>query len=378
MSSRKDLKVAIVCDWLTAIGGAERVVKKLHEMYPEAPIYTSQYNPEKIDWFKDADVRTGWMNNLPKNMHKFFPLLRAMYFSRLNLNEYDLVISSSGAEAKGIKVRDGAIHISYMHAATQYYWSLYDDYIKNPGFGWLNPLARLALKLLVGPMRVIDKRFAGRPHFVIANSSYVKDEIKKYYDRDSTVIFPPVDVQKFSSGSTKQREGFVVTSRQMSWKRLDIAVEACRNLNKKLSVIGEGSEHSKLVKLAEGHDNINFLPTQNDDELRESLSSVKGFIFPSKEPFGIAPVEALAAGTPVIAYGEGGALDYITDEENGLFFEPQTTEALEKAIVKFDSMKFDETAVRQSANNFSNEEFKKQMFDFVSNSEKKRAGNDTN
>src|SRR5574344_1164928 len=103
MSSRKDLKVAIVCDWLTAIGGAERVVKKLHEMYPEAPIYTSQYNPEKIDWFKDADVRTGWMNNLPKNMHKFFPLIRAMYFSRLNLNEYDLVISSSGAEAKGIK-----------------------------------------------------------------------------------------------------------------------------------------------------------------------------------------------------------------------------------------------------------------------------------
>lgn len=377
MSSRKDLKVAIVCDWLTAIGGAERVVKKLHEMYPEAPIYTSQYNPEKIDWFKNADVRTGWMDKLPKNMHKFFPVLRSVYFSRLDLSEYDLVISSSGAEAKGVQVRDGATHICYMHAATQYYWSLYDDYIKNPGFGWLNPIARLALKVLVGPMRSTDKKFSSRPHFIIANSNYVKDEIKKYYGRDSTVIFPPVDTKKFSLTPSKKRHGFVVTSRQMSWKRLDIAVEACRNLNKPLTVIGEGSEHSKLVQLASGSENIRFLPTQNDDELRKSLANAEGFIFPSKEPFGIAPVEALASGTPVIAYGEGGALDYIKDKVNGLFFTPQNTKALEDALNKFEQMSFDGATIRQSADRFSNEQFKQQMSNFIEQALEKRGGHDT-
>lgn len=373
--SKDNLKVAIVCDWLTAVGGAERVVKSLHELFPNAPIYTSQYNPEKIDWFKGADVRTGWMNRLPRNMHKFFPLLRCWYFPRLNLKDYDLVISSSGAEAKGIKVRKDALHVCYMHAATQYYWSLYDDYLKNPGFGKLNFLVRPALKLLVKPMRSLDKKFAKRPDYIIANSTYVQSDIKKYYGRESTIIFPPVDVEAFSSASSKKRLGFVVTSRQMTWKRLDIAIEACRNLDEQLTVVGEGSEHSKLVALAEGKSNIRFLPTQNDEQLREILSSSEGFIFPSHEPFGIAPVEAMAAGTPVIAYGAGGALDYLKNGENGLTFRPQTVEALQETMQVFRQTSFNEDLVKQSAQRFSKNNFKKRVQAFLNEvPEKRRTG----
>ena len=360
------MKVAIVCDWLTNVGGAERVVKSLHELFPDAPIYTSQYNPEAIDWFKDADVRTGWLDHLPRHMHKFFPLLRCIYFSRLNLSEYDLVISSTGAEAKAVKARPGALNVSYMHAPTQYYWSLYDDYIKNPGFGWLDPLVRLALKLLIKPMRRLDKKFAGRPDYIISNSHYIQDEIKKYYGRDSTVIFPPVSVEKFSAAPPQKREGFVVTSRQVPWKRLDIAVKACREAREKLVLVGDGSEHDRLVALAENDPLVTFLPTQGYDGLARALKSAEGYIFPSYEPFGIAPVEALSAGTPLIAYGAGGALDYVKDGGNGILFKEQTVDSLVEALKKFRLATFNETIVKNSALPFSDDAFKQQVSNTLS------------
>ncbi len=355
------LKVAIVCDWLTNVGGAERVVKSFHELFPEAPIYTSQYNPEAIDWFKDADVRTGWLDHLPRHMHKFFPLLRCVYFSRLDLSEYDLVISSTGAEAKAVKARPDALNVSYMHAPTQYYWSLYDDYIKNPGFGWLDPLVRLALKLLIKPMRRLDKKYAARPDRIISNSHYIQDEINKYYERDSTVIFPPVSVEKFSAAPSEKRVGFVVTSRQVPWKRLDIAVKACREAGEKLVLVGDGSEHEKLMALAQEDPNITFVPTQGYDGLARALKCAEGYIFPSYEPFGIAPVEALSAGTPLIAYGAGGALDYVKDGENGILFKEQTVDSLVGALKKFRSTTFDEAVITKSALPFSNDAFKQQI-----------------
>lgn len=360
-----DYNVAIVCDWLTNVGGAERVVKSLHELFPSAPIYTSQYVPEKIDWFKDADVRTGWLNYLPKNMHKFFPLFRNSYFSHLNLKDYDIIISSTGAEAKAVKGRKGSLNISYMHAPTQYYWSLYNDYLESPGFGKLDPLMRLGLRTLVRPLRFFDKRFAERPNYILSNSTYVQAEIKKYYGRDSTVIFPPVNIEKFSGKFTKKRQGFVTTSRQVPWKRLDLAVAACKRTGDKLVIVGDGSEHQRLVEMAKGADNITFLPTQDYAGLAEVLSGAEAYIFPSLEPFGIAPVEALAAGTPVIAYGAGGALDYVTDGSNGVLFDAQTTESLVKALERFRAMKFDEPAIKQSAERFSDAEFKRQVTEFI-------------
>jgi hypothetical protein len=183
---KKNLKVAIVCDWLTGTGGAERVVLELHKMFPEAPIYTSQYNSNpKIwygdTWFADADVRTLWLQRLPKSLRKFLPVLRARAFSRLDLSEYDLVVSSSGAEAKAVKTGPKTVHITYCHAPTHYYWSRYNEYKRHPGFGVLNPLAFLGIRLFAGPMRRWDYKAAQKPDHFIANSTYTKKQIKKYY-----------------------------------------------------------------------------------------------------------------------------------------------------------------------------------------------------
>jgi hypothetical protein len=216
MSTQSALRVAIVCDWLTGIGGAERVVLELHKLYPEAPIYTSQYDPSKIDWFKDADVRTTWLQKLPTSLKKFLPLQRAWTFSRLDLSDYDLVLSSSGAEAKAVKTGPQTLHICYCHAPTQYYWIRTNEYLESPGFPLgFNWLARLGLKLFINPLRRWDKRAAKRPDLMIANSNHTKDAIKKYYGRAATVIFPPVEVSRFKPAAKPPlRHGFVVAGRQ--------------------------------------------------------------------------------------------------------------------------------------------------------------------
>ena len=359
------MKVALVCDWLDGVGGAEQVLRELHNLYPEAPIYTSVYRPKKIDWFAGADVRTGWLNVFPTGLRKSIPFLRNAYFNGLDLTEYDLIISSSGAEAKGVKKRADAVHICYLHAPTQYYWQKHAEYLDEPGFGLLDPLARAMLKLSVGKLRRVDFEFAQRPDFIVTASNYIKGEIKKYYKRESTVIFPPVDVAKFADKKKAVRCWFVVTSRQVPWKRLDLAVQACMNLDEQLTLVGGGSETAKLQKLAHGHDNIRFLPTTDAVGIKKVLRESKGYIFPSLEPFGIAPIEALAAGTPVIAFGKGGATDYIDGGKNGVLFKDQTVESLQGAIKKFNKIKFKDGEVAKSAKRFSSEHFRKEFANFV-------------
>ena len=224
------MKVAIVCDWLTGIGGAERVVLELHRMYPDAPIFTSQYDPSKLDWFKDADVRTTWLQRLPKRLKKFLPLLRAWSFSRLDLSDYDLVISSSGAEAKGVKTGPNTVHVCYCHSPTHYYWIRPEEYLKNPGFPrGFNWLAKLGLRLLLDSLKRWDRQAAKRPTIMIANSTHTQAMIQKYYRRDSTVVFPPVDTERFRArGKPELRHGFVVAGRQTPYKRIDLAVPGRR------------------------------------------------------------------------------------------------------------------------------------------------------
>lgn len=360
----KDIKVAIVVDWLTDIGGAERVVRSIHEMFPDAPIYTSQHDPKKINWFDDADVRVGWMQKIPTFLRKFLPLLRMSYFSRLDLSEYDLIISSTGAEAKAVKTNKNQLNISYMHAPTQYYWNLNDQYMKDPGFGLLNPFVRLFLKLTLGNLRKADFKYAQNPDYIVSNSTYIADEIQKYYKRGSVVVFPPVDVSKFKL-RTKKDDYFIITSRHVPWKKVDLAIEACIKTKERLIVVGSGTEYDKLVAMAEGHNNIEFVDTiSNTDDLAKLVAGAKGFIFPSLEPFGIAPVEALATGTPVLAYKAGGALDYINDS-NGLFFDDQTADSIAKAIRKFNKQKFNAKTVSKTAQKFSDAEFKSQLKGFI-------------
>ena len=360
------MRVAIVCDWLTNVGGAEKVLLEIHRLYREAPIYTSQYKPKGIDWFNDADVRTGWLQIFPASFRRFLGPLRARWFSRLDLSEYDLVISVTGAEAKCVsRLKPGAKHISYCHAPTQYYWQLYDTYVKNPGFSVLNPVVRFFFKLLVGPLRKKDFEGAERVSEFITISEYTKELIKKYYKRDSVVIAPPVETEIFGSRKDVTQDYYVVTSRQVNWKRLDLAVKACVKLKRELLVIGEGPEHNKLVKMAGNSDFVKFLPLMKREELAEKLAGAKGYIFPSLEPFGIAPVEALAAGCPVIAYGAGGALDYVSDSKNGVLFDKQTVSSLSEAILRFEKMRFDRKEVSKSAERFSVERFDKEIKDFI-------------
>ena len=370
------MKVAIVCDWLTNVGGAEKVLLAVHQMYPEAPIYTSQYDPRGIDWFRDADVRTGWMQMFPSSWRRFLGWFRARYFAKLDLSGYDVVISVTGAEAKAVKCVDErtgrrAAHVSYCHVPTQYYWQMYDDYVKNPGFGVLNPVVRVAFRWLVGPLRRRDYEAAQRVDQFVTISEYAKEMILKYYKRGTEVVWPPVEVEAFSNGTHKGGDYYVVSSRQVTWKRLDLAVKACAKLGRKLVVVGEGPEHERLVEMAGNSPLVKFLPLAGREKLAQILAGAKGYIFPSLEPFGIAPVEALAAGCPVIAFAQGGARDYVTDGENGVMFEKQTVKSLEEAMLRFEKMGFDRKKVARSAEKFGEDRFVRELEKVVEKTLKK-------
>lgn len=407
-------KVALVCDWLTTPGGAEKVLLELHHMYPDAPIYTSQYRQRGIDWFRDATVKTGWLNLFPACLRKFLGPLRQIYFSHLDLSSYDIVISVTGAEAKSVKTRRKparpaareifferirshgedkrvspatagaddapreksvsraagrqAYHLCYCHVPTQYYWQMYDKYLEHPGFGPLDPLARFGIKCLIKPLRKADFRAARRPDQFVTISQYAADQIQRYYDRVAEVVAPPVEVGKFSQShrrpklSTDFSTGYyVISCRQVPWKRVDLAVRACMELKTPLCVIGDGAEHANLVKLAAGSPYVKFIPWIDASELSAYLEYASGYIFPSLEPFGIAAVEALAAGCPVIAYAEGGSRDFVLPGKNGLLFSEQTVKSLVSALREFKSQKFDRDAIKQSALDFKPQRFQKQI-----------------
>ena len=363
------MKVAIVCDWLTGIGGAERVVYELHKLYPEAPIYTSQYDPNGITGFENADIRTTSLQKLPTRLKKFLPVLRAWSFGRLDLSQYDLVISSSGAEAKGIKTGRRTIHICYCHSPTHYYWIRHDEYLANPGFPrGLNWAARLALKLLIDPLKRWDRHAAKQPDYMITNSAHTQAMIKRYYRRESDIIHPPVDVDRFRlKGKAPLRHGFVAAGRQTPYKRFDLAIEACDELGVPLVVIGEGPDHKRLQKLAKklpGR-STTFLSNVNDQEIVDHFQTALGFIMPNMDDFGIVAVEAMAAGTPVIAYNKGGALDYVVPDKTGLFFDKQTAKALGEALQAASSRAWNSDKIIDHAEQFSTQNFVKNMKQYI-------------
>jgi len=362
--SQAKLKVAIVQDWLYG-GGAELVVEQLHKLYPEAPIFASFCTPE---WRQRLDnkVVTGWLQwRLFRKYYKYLGFLRIWWYSSLKFRGYDLVISSSGAEAKGIKVPKGTIHINYCHAPTHYYWSRYDEYMQHPGFGALDPLARLGLRLLVGPLRKWDKKAAQRPTYMIANSRHIQAEIKKYYGRDSVVIHPPVYMERFTKAENVglQRSSFLISGRQTPYKRFDRAVEACTKLNLPLKVIGAGPDHARLQKLA--GPSITFLGKAPDAIVEREFASAEAMIFPGLDDFGVTPVEAMASGTPVIAYKAGGALDYVLPGKTGDFFDEPTVDSLIATLKSFHSDQYDHKAIADFAKTFSAERFRREFTEFV-------------
>lgn len=378
----KPLKVAIVHDWLIG-GGAERVVQALHDMFPDAPIYTSYCTPE---WREKLDhkVVTGFLQHWPwSELRKFAGTLRMWWFGRLDFSGYDLVISSTGnGEAKGIRVPPSTTHICYCHSPVHYYWRHYDQYMKRPGFGVFDPLARLGLRMLVGRLRRWDHNAAQKPDLFLANSTHIQRDIKNYYGRNAVVIHPPIDLERFTAAATakstgrlapaKKRRGFVTVSRLAPAKRVDVVVEACTRLKLPLTVIGDGPDYQRLRKMA--GPTVTFLAKANsnrasDAEVAGHLAHAEAFLFASFDDFGIVSVEAQAAGTPVIAYKAGGATDYIEPGKTGLFFAEQTADSLCETLQDFQKSKhsFDPIYIRGQAERFSSDAFKQRMRELIDN-----------
>ncbi len=352
-------KVAIVHDWLTNLGGAERVVLTMSEMFPDAPIYTSVYNPDKLPEYKDKNVIVSFLQHMPlaKKKHQLFPMLRQLAFESFDFSSYDLVISSTSAEAKGIITPTETKHISYVNTPTRYYWSGYQNYLDQPGMGAFNPLAKAVLKRNIKKLRRWDYAAAQRPDLLLANSKNVQARILKYYERDSIVVYPSVDTERFKrTGASQQGDYYLVVSRLIPYKKVDLAVKAATRLGKKLVVIGTGSELKNLQQMA--GPTVRFLGFLDDVTTRSYYLGCKAFIFPAEEDFGITPVEAMAAGKPVLYYKMGGATETVIDGVTGIGFANQTVDSLCGAIEKFESKKLNEKEIINQANLFSESKFK--------------------
>lgn len=355
MVQNKKIKVAIVHDWLTNMGGAEPVVLEISKLFPDAPIYTSVYDSGAMPAFRDKDVRTTYLQKvLPKKLrykHVLWPVLRSFAFRKLDLSEYDIIISSASAEAKSIKKRSDAIHICYCHTPTRYYWSHYEEFKKEFNFGIATPLIRPFIPLFVGWMRKKDLASVKGVDYFIANSEVTKKRIKQYYKRDAVVLHPPVDTKKFIDTTLKSsRGGYLIWGRHVPYKRFDLAIQACNELKLPLTVAGQGPDTKRLKKMA--GPTIEFVGRVSDEELLKLTHQKAGFLFPNEEDFGITAVEAMASGLPVIAYAKGGALDIVEDSKTGVLFYKQSVDSLKAAILQSQQLTFSQNQLINHAKRF--------------------------
>jgi glycosyltransferase involved in cell wall biosynthesis len=347
-STERPMKIALVHDYLNQMGGAERVLLALHALYPDAPIYTSLYDPARVDpTFQQMDVRPSFLQHLPlaRRHHQLFLLLYPFAFERLDMREYDLVISSSSAFAKGVITRPDALHICYCHTPMRWVWA-YQDYVQRERLG---ALVRLLLPFAITPLRVWDQMSATRVDYFIANSPAVAQRIAKYYRRSAVIIPPPVATSSHAL-SPVQDDYFLIVSRLIPYKRLDLAIEACNHLRLPLKIIGEGRDWRRLERLA--GPTIEFLGHIPDEQVRLMLARCQALIHPGEEDFGLAPLEAQASGRPVIAYAGGGALTSIIEGVTGVFFRERSAYSLADALRSFRPADFDPQAIRRHAEEF--------------------------
>lgn len=355
------LKIAIVCDWLTVFAGAERVIYQMHKLFPKAHIYTSLYDPKKCHVFKDATVIESNLKWIPgaKHMHRvLFPLMPKA-FESFDLDDYDIVISSSHSAAKGIITRPETLHISYCHSPMRYVWDHCHEYQRS--FKKFTPLRWTYLPIL-HKIRIWDRLASERVDHFIANSKYISGRIQKYYGRESEVITPPVDLESFKA-STEKGDYFLAVGRLIPYKRFDLLVEAANKLKFRLNIVGTGPEMKRLKRMA--GDTVEFLGQISQEQLAEQYQHAKALLFPQLEDFGIVPLEAMASGTPVIAYGKGGALETVEAGKSGLFFEEQSLDSIVKTIKKFKKQKWDYDWIAQSVDRFAPGRFRSQLLHSV-------------
>lgn len=355
------LKVAIVHDWLVSYAGADRVVDCMHHVFPDAPIYTLVYDKEKMPaWFRDYDIRTTWIQKVPfatRLYKKMLPLMPGA-FEALDLSEYDLVLSSASSCSKGVITRPDAVHICYCHTPIRYVWDFYYTYRANA-----NPLVKAVMPSQMHKLRQWDKCAADRVDYFIANSRYIAQRIKKYYRRDSDVIYPCVHINQ--SPFVEKEDFYLVVGRFTWYKRMDLAVAACTKLGRRLVVIGTGDEEARLKAMA--GPTVEFKGGGlSDEEVRSYYLRAKAFLFPGEEDFGITPVEAQSAGTPVLAFGRGGACETVEDGRTGLLFHAQTVDSLAECIEKFEAegVACTKEEIRAHSLRFSEERFEEELREY--------------
>lgn len=355
------MKLALVHDWLNQIGGAEDVLETLVNLYPDSPLYTSIYAPELMPQrYRQWDIRTQWIDRMPgiHNHHQPYLPLYPLAWGGLDLSAYDVVLSNKSGFCHGLKARKETMHICYCLAPTRYVWQL-DSYIAREGFG---NVVQMGLRPLVAALRRWDYAAALRVNHFIAISTEIQERIQTYYNRDSVIIYPPVDTSRFQP-TTEVGDYFLIVSRLIPYKRIDLAVQAATHLGLPLKIGGKGRDMERLQAMA--GPTVEFLGYVPDDELPGLMAGCKAFLFPGLEDFGITPVQAEAAGRPVIAFGGGGALDTVIPGKTGELFYEMTVDALAAVMQNFDAANYDPAAIRAHALQFDTQVFKQQITDFV-------------
>lgn len=356
------MKIALVHDYFTQLGGAEQVAMQLYNLLPDADLLTTVALPDRMPAaLKHAPIKTSWMQRLPylERYYRQYFLLYPLGIESLDLSEYDLVISSSSGYGKGVKARADALHVCYCHNPMRWAWS-FAQYSERERFGGAK---RALLSVLVGALQQWDLDASREPDHFIANSKTVAERILKTYGRHAEVIHPPVDVDRFAP-SQERDPYYLILSRLVSYKRIDLAIEACNRLGRELLIIGNGPDRERLASMA--GPSIHFAGRLSDPQVEHHAARCRAVIFPGEEDFGLVPLEVAAAGRPAIAYYGGGAKETVEDGVTGVFFHEATSESLVSAMQRLEELDWSSAVLRRHAEKFSVEAFEARLRSFLS------------
>ena len=358
------MKIAIVHDYLTQYGGAERVLEVFSELFPRAPIYTLIYDEKSTGGaFKGKEIITSFLQKIPfsSKLFRSLPFLMPFAVEQFDLSYFDVVVSNSTSFSKGIITKPNTLHISYCPTPPRYLWHEAHESIGEYRFPRIiKPL----IPFLTSYLRVWDFHASSRVDEFVSVSKFIQHRIKKYYNRDSFVIHPSIDTKKFFV-SEETKDYFLAVGRMMPYKRFDLIVEAFKVLGLPLKIIGNGPEYKNLKSRIKGYNNIEFLGLVSDDKLHRYYSEAKALIFPQEEDFGLVAIEIMASGRPIIAYSRGGALEFVTEGVTGIFFDQQSVDSLVDAVKRFNGKRFDSQRIRENSLNWDKEVFKKKFMDFL-------------
>ena len=361
------MKIALVHDHLAQDGGAEKVLKALKEIYPKAPIFTLVFDPKNTNsFFNKQDIRTSFIQKIPYfgvKKYQWWLSLMPTAVENYNLMEYDIILSSASSFAKGIITKPGSTHLCYCYTPTRYLWTDTHSYIRELK---VNALIKYILPLTLRELRTWDQLAANRVDEFIAISQTVRQRIKKYYGRDSSIIYPPVDTHKFYI-SHEPKKYYLAGSRLVPYKKIDLVVKAFSRLNVPIKIFGIGPEEKYLKKLAGKKSNIEFLGKVSDDEKVKLYSNCIAYINPQEEDFGITAIEAMASGRPVIAYRAGGTAETVIDQKTGEFFDEQIWEDIADKIIRFNPDKYNPYYIKMHAQQFNTNNFKNKIKMLIDN-----------